>query len=184
MIMNILMKIDKLAKRHLLLSSFLCLMLLALIINLYWTFENHSIDNSQEIGEYIINTVKVSISDTFLFGLIPIFFISFIMHYFLKKKDSVYLILNFYRRLILSLIPSFIIILLFFVWMNVSYYFELSYYNPWSIFIYFVYSIISAAFFSWHSKASKSGIIIKFSIVLLLMGFYYLFVSFLHRSVM
>ena len=141
---NILKRIDDFAKRHLLLSSFVCLIILSILINFYWAFDNRLLYHTGIEG--FVDMVVSSILVTFFVGSIPIFFISLLLYSFLKKKSSVYTGLTFYQRFILSLIPAFVIILLFFVCI-VSCSYELSDCDPWGVFFYTIYSIIFAAFF-------------------------------------
>jgi hypothetical protein len=180
---NRLRKIDNFANRHLLLSSFLCLIILGFIINFYWAFDNRESSFTFVGVEEYISMIKLSIFLTFFFGSIPIFFISLLLYSFLKRKSSVYNNLSFYQKFIISFIPAFIIMLLFYLCIASSSYKPSDYY-PGAVFISSVYSVIFATFFGWFSNASKTRIIVQCFIVNLLMVFFNIIMCFLQSPVM
>lgn len=175
--------IDDFARRHLLFSSFVCLIILGFIINFYWAFRGRESSYTfVSVAEYI-NMVKWSILGTFFWGSIPIFFISLLLYSFLKKKSSVYNNLSFYQKFILSFIPAFIIMFLFYLCITSSSYKPSDYY-PGAVFVSSVYSVIFATFFGWLSNASKIRMIVQCIIVNLLMVFFDIIMGILHSPAM
>jgi len=169
---NTLKKIDAFAKRHLLLSSFVCLIILSLVFNLYI-----SIASSYSIiitFSKFIDLVVSSIIDTFFFSTIPILVISSLLLYFLEKKTSTDIPnLTYFKRLFLSFIPAMPIMLFFLIWIAqdaILRYSKPTYLYDMAILVSFVCSAIFAIYFSWLSRASKLRIIVQCIIANLLIG--------------
>jgi hypothetical protein len=124
--------------------------------------------------------IKWSILGTIFLDSIPIYFISLLFYSFLKRKSSVYNNLSFYQKFIISIIPSFVIIFLLYLWAASFSYYTLRDCDPWAIFFYSIYSVIFAAFFGWFSNASKTRIIVQCFIINLLMVFFNIIMGILH----
>ena len=174
---NIIKKIDDFARRHLLLSSFLCLFILGIIINTYWAFDRPGLRRT------FLYVAAENILTTFVFGSIPIFLVSLLLYSFIKKGISGHSDLAFSKRFVLSFIPTFIITLLFYLWYASSHYKPSDYYLG-AVFVSSVYSVIFAAYFGWLSNATKKRIIGQCTIINLLMVFFNILTGFLYSPVM
>ena len=177
---NRLKKIDDFTRRHLLLSSFLCLIILGFIINFYWAFRRRESSFTFVGVEEYISMIKWSILGAIFLDSIPIFFISLLLYFFLKRKSSVDNNLSFYQKFIISFIPAFITILLFYFWIA-SFSCRPSDYYLGAVFVSSVYSIIFATYFSWISNASKIRIVVQILIISLLMILLNIIEYFLHN---
>lgn len=176
---NILKKIDEFTRRHLLLCSFLCLIILSVVLNFYMGYALPTSSLLPKVIERIIDLVVPSIIRTLFIGTIPIFVVSILLYHFLKKKTHTVPKLTYYKRFFLSFIPTLAIILFFSI--RIAQYASTSYANPpypyqLAILTSFVYSVIFAAFFSWLSKASKLGITVQCIITSILMGLFNKFI--------
>lgn len=178
---NRLNKIDNFAKRHLLFSSFVCLMILGVIINFYWSFDRRESSYTFVGIEEYIHMVKWSILGTFLWDLIPIFLISLLLTSFLKKESLDNIHLPFYQKFILSFITVSPIIFLFFTGFF-GYGFDFRYYPDGAFVFLPTYSVIFSLYFGWFSNASRIGIIIHCFVVTLLMGALCIIMAILHSS--
>lgn len=180
---NSLEKIDNFARRHLLLSSFLCLLILGTIFNFFINYvetAKSSFDWAiEEIIDFALSTII-----PIIFWIIPSFIISLLLCYFLKKKSSQEAGLSFSQKFLPAFIPALGIILIFstliFLTTPRPYSYNLTYICL-AIFTSCLYSTVISAFLGWLSKASKAGIIVQSFIVSLLMGIFYLFLHFLSR---
>jgi hypothetical protein len=157
-------KIDDFARRHLFLSSFVCLMILSVIFNFYMGYALPISSLLPSVAERLINLIMPSLIGTFFFSTIPILVVSSILFYFLKKKAPVIPDLNYSKKFSLSFIPTLAIILFFLI--RIAQYASSSYANPpylyhFAIITSFVYSIIFAAFFSWLTNTTRLKIIIQ-----------------------
>jgi hypothetical protein len=171
---NILKKIDAFAKRHLLLSSFLCLISLSVALNFYMGYALPS----PLLPEGIQKVVDLAIS-TIIIGTIPIFVISILLYHFLKKKTPVVSNFTYYKKFFLSFIPTLPIITYFLIVITqdaITYYNKSAYFYILASLISFAYSVIFATYFSWLSKASKSKIIVQCIIIGILMVFFNRFI--------
>ena len=167
-------KIDDFAKRHLLLSSFLCLIILSLVFNFYISFvSSYSVITTS--SEFIDSIDDILIASFFLniYSTIPIFFISLLLYFFLKKKSSSGLDLMFNKKFFLSFIPTLAIMLFFLIRIAqdaILRYSKPTYLYNMAILVSFVCSAIFAIYFGWLSRASKLRIIVQCIIANLLIG--------------
>ena len=182
---NRLRKIGGFSERHILLSSFLCLLISSIFLGFFSVYTGTAGSFSLKGGiENIIFSAKWSIFGIWLW-IIPVFFISLLFCSFLKKKSSYDASLSFFQKFILAFIPALATILLFSILIvrdiprpyasNPMYLYSLS------IFTSCLYSVLFASFFGWLSKLSRVGIIVRSSIVNLLMGSFLLFMHVLSK---
>lgn len=176
---NRLEKIDNFARRHPLLSSFLCLYILSAILEFFLFYADTAKASTLGGGiENIILSARLSIFYNWLW-IIPIFFISLLLCSFLKKKSSHDGSLSFSRKFFLAFIPALATILFFSIWIVQMiprpYASNPMYLYPLAIFTSCFYSAVFSTFFGWQSKVSRVGIIVQAIIVSLLMGIFYVF---------
>lgn len=170
--LNIFMKIDSFARRHLLLGSFVCLLILSFILIYYMRYVLDYVAFSEvNIGERFVNLFVSTIWITLLFHSIATFAISILLSYFLKKNTYINS-LRYYKKYLLSFFPTLTIIL--FVLITIpdtsTSYRNIPYPYHMAILTSFVYSAIFSAFFSWLNKASKGKIILQSIVISILMG--------------
>ncbi len=171
---NRLEKIDNFTKRHLLLSSLLCLFILSLILEFYRFYMAYDISTPLEFKGIakVIFLAKNTVFNTG-FCLIPIFIISLLLWSFLKKQSSPDATLSFSRKFIFSFIPALAIILLFSIWIVQDipkpYAGNPMFLYPLAILTSCFYSAVFGAFFGWQSKVSRVEIIVQSVIVSFLM---------------
>jgi len=167
-------KIDAFVRRHLFLSSFVCLIILSLVFNFYILFvsDYDVITTFSEftdiIGDLLFPTFFLS-----LYSAIPILIVSSILLYFLKKKGPPIPNLTYFKRIILSFIPTMIILLFSLIWISqeaILRYSKPTYLYNMAILVSFVCSAIFSIYFSWLSKASKLQIVVQCIIAALLIG--------------
>jgi hypothetical protein len=166
-------KIDAFARHHLFLSSFVCLMILSVILNFYMGYALPISSLLPNVVERLINLIVPSIIGTFFFSTIPILVVSSILFYCLKKKAPVIPDLSYSKKFSLSFIPTLAIILFFLI--RIAQYASSSYANPpypyhFAIITSFVYSVIFAAFFGWLTDTTKLKIIVQCIIISILMA--------------
>ena len=176
---NRLQKIGDFTNRHPLLCSFLCLLVLGTILEFFGIYSGTAGSSSLDGGmENIILSAKWSIFGIWIW-IIPVFFISLILHSFSKRKGSHDASLPFFRRFILAFIPALGIILLFSIGIVEDiprpYSSNPMYLYPLAIFTSCFYGVVFGTFVGWQSKASRKGIILQSIIVNLLMGVYLIF---------
>jgi len=169
---NIFMKIDDFARRHLLLTSFACLILLSFILIYYVCYVlDYGPLHEVKIGKRLIDEFCPTIWTTLFFSPIPTFAIAILLSHFLKKKTYI-ATPHYYKRFFLSFAPTLAIILflLIITLEPKTFYNKIPYPYHMAILTSFVYSVIFSAFFAWLSKASKRQIMIQSSIIGILMG--------------
>jgi len=172
-------KIDNFGRRHLLLSSFLFLLILGTILEFFGIYASTARSSSLDGGiENIIFSAKWSIFGIWVW-VIPVFLFSLLLCSFLKKKGSHNARLSFSRKFVLGSIPALSIILLISVWIVEDtprpFASNPMYLYPLAIFISCFYGAVFGAFFGWQSKVSRAGIIVQSISLNLLMGVYYIF---------
>jgi len=170
---NAVKKIDAFARSHLFLSSFVCLMILSVILNFYMGYALPISSLLPSVPERLINIIMPSIIRTFFFSTMPILVVSSLLFYFLRKKVPVIPDLNYSKKFSLSFIPTLAIILFFLI--RIAHYASSSYANPpypyhFAIISSFVYSIIFAGIFSWLTNTNRLKIIIQCIIITILMA--------------
>lgn len=168
---NSFMKIDYFARRHLLPSSFVCLIILSFIQIYYMRYALPiSSLHKAKVGEILVDLFMPTIWIT-LFHSIPIFAISILLSHFLKKKTYI-ATLRYYKRFLLSFAPTLAIILFLLIRVPnaLTSYSNIPYPYHMAILTSFVYSAIFSAFFTWLSKASKERIIIQSIVISILVG--------------
>jgi len=171
---NALKKIDVFAKRHLFLSSFVCLIILSLVFNFYILFVS-DYDVITTFSEFIDIIGDLFFATFFLslYSTIPISVVSSILLYFLKKKAPAIPNLNYSKKFFLSFIPTLSIMLFFLIWIAqdaILRYSKPTYLYNMAILVSFICSAIFAIYFSWLSRASKLRIIVQCIIANLLIG--------------
>lgn len=176
---NRLEKIDNFINRYLLLSSFLCLLILATALEFFGIYTGTAESFSLDGGiENIIFSAKWSIYGIWIW-IIPVLFISLILCSFLKKKGSHDDSLSFPRKFILAFMPALATILFFLIYIVEDiprpYASNPVYLYPLAIFTSCFYSAVFGTFFGWQSGVSKTRIIVQSIIVNLLMGVYLIF---------
>jgi len=172
-------KIDNFINRRPLLSSFLCLLVLGIILEFFWIYTDTARSSSLDGGiENIIISAKWSIFGIWVW-VIPVFFISLILRSFLKKKGSHDDSLSFSRKFIFAFIPTLATILFFLVCIVEDiprpYGSNPMYLYPLAIFTSCFYSAVFGTFFGWQSRVSRTRIIVQSIIVNSLMGVYLIF---------
>ena len=181
--LNQLIKIGEFFERQLLLSSFLCLLILGTIFNFLLVY----IETAKSSFDWAIDEIidfALSAIITAIFWVIPSFIISLLLCYFLRKKSSHDAGLSFSKKFFSAFIPALGTILLFstLIFLATPRHYSN---NPTFIFLALftscLYSTVISAFFGWLSKASKAGIIVQSFIVSLLMGLFYMFLHFLSQ---
>lgn len=171
-------KIDNFANRHPLLSSFLCLLILATALEFFGIYTG-TVNSTLYVGiENIIISAKWSIFGIWVW-IIPVFFISLLLCSFLKKKGSHDDSLSFPRKFILAFIPTLATILFLLICIVEDiprpYARNAVYLYPLAIFTSCFYSAVFGTFFGWQSRVSRTRIIVQSIIVNLLMGVYLIF---------
>ncbi len=171
---NIFMKIDSFARQHLLLTSFVCLIILSFILIYYMTYmvEYVSVGHKATIGGRLADVYTGTIQTTLIFHSLPTLAISILLSHFLHKKTHI-VTLPYYKKYFLSFFPTLAIILfVLFTMPNAStFFYKIPCPYPMAILTSFVYSAVFSAFFTWLSKASKKRIIIQSIVISILMGF-------------
>ena len=163
--------------RHLLLSSFLLLVILGTLLAFYITYARTA--HFSFIGGGIHNilfSAKWTILDIWL-CVIPLFPISVVLFSFLKRKDSHGSQLSFSSKFLLSSIPAVSIVFLF-TFLTIQetpgpYANDPMYLYSIAIFITGVYGVMFGAFFGRHSKTTKLRTLAQSAAVNILMGVYY-----------
>ena len=171
---NIFMKIDGFARRHLLLSSFVCLIILSFILVYYMSYilDYVFVGHKATIGVRLVDVFPATMWSTLFFHSIPTFVISILLSHFLKKNTYI-APLGYCKRCFLSFSSTLPIILFVLIKTPDASTFNNNIPYPYhmAILISFVYSVIFSIFFAWLSKASKERIIIQSIIVSILMGY-------------
>jgi len=163
--------------RHLLLSSFLLLVILGTLLAFYITYAKtaHFFSMGGGIAR-VVSSAKLSILGIWLCMLL-VFPISALLSSFLKRKDSHDSQLSFASKFLLSSIPAVSIVFLF-TFLTIQetpgpYANDPMYLYSVAIFITGVYGVMFGAFFGRHSKATKTRILAQSAAVNILMGVYY-----------
>ena len=176
-------RIDEFAKNHLLLSSYLCLLFISTFLEFFriyaMTAGYYSLDGGVE------NIIYAATGAVPVFWVIPVFFISLFLYSFLKYKRSQNARSSLMQKFILTFFPTLAVLLLFSIWIIQE---TLLFYPktplhlyPLGIFTSCLYSIVFSMFIVWLSEASGVRLIVQSTIVSLLMGFFYFFLSSLSR---
>ena len=127
------------------------------------------------------NIIYAATSAVPIFWIIPIFFISLVLHSFLKYKSSQNAGFSFIRKFVFTCIPTLVIFLQFSIWIIRE---TLVFYPNTPLHLYTLgiftsclYSVVFSIFIVWLSEASGTRLIVQSIIVSFLMGVLYLFFS-------
>ena len=181
---TVLKRIDDLARRHLLLSSFLCLNILSVFPHFFFNYTSFF----RTLSPYprgLMEHLTLSVTSLVpFFEIVPFFFISLLLYFFMKRKGSSSAPLNFFQSFIFSFVPSVLIILLFLIFMakeTLAVYPDAQLIYTLALFNGCLYSVGFSLFLGWYAKLSKIRFIVTSTIVTLIVGMFYLTIFILNQ---
>ena len=162
---NIFKKSYEFGNRHLLLSAYICLMLMSICVNFYWAFY----ETRESIGSLSTysDVVTVIFYDLFFFtalDAIPVFLIASFFYYCLTNSKKRKKNISFYKQYVSSFIPSFLVALFF-----ITVYFS-ALYGSAPIFFALICSTIYSFFFCTYSNTPAIETVIISFFINLIMG--------------
>lgn len=159
---DILTKTDAFIRNHPRLCSFLILIILSIIINVYWSIKGRPFYRDDDMLTYCNRLFMEGIFDALVIDVLPIFLISLLLAYFLKRMNSTKVLMPFYIKFIISFCISCLAMIIGGE--------QVMYFKITDVFFLILFSGIFATYFALFSHVSRLSFIVQCSIISFLMG--------------